>query len=67
MRRAGRVTRIWRDENCIKYVGWKSEWKSHLKELGADDGIILKCISGKYVGRLWTRIKWLVIGTSGRV
>jgi len=39
--------------------------KDYLQVLGVDGKIILKCILGKYGGRVWTGFIWLRIWTSG--
>jgi hypothetical protein len=38
-----------------------------LEHLGADGRIILKCILKKPVGRAWTGLIWLRIGTGGGI
>jgi hypothetical protein len=38
-----------------------------LEYLTVEDRIILKCILKRWVGRAWTRVIWLRIGTSERL
>jgi hypothetical protein len=43
----------------------KPEGKDHSEDLSADRRIILKWILKKEVGRMWTELIWLNVGTSG--
>jgi len=38
--------------------------RDHPENVGVDGRIILKCILTKSVGRVWTGLSWLRIGTS---
>jgi hypothetical protein len=39
--------------------------RDHLKDLGVDEKMILKCIVGKWDGKLWAERFWLRIKTIG--
>ena len=43
---------------------WEME-KDHLKDLGIDGRIILRCIIKNCYGRAWTGLIWLGIGRNG--
>jgi hypothetical protein len=50
---------------AYKMLVRKPEGTNLSKDLGVDEKIILEWILGKYVGKLWTGIVRLRIGTSG--
>jgi hypothetical protein len=54
------------ERNSYNNVAGKPEGKRPLADLGVDRRIILKSISGKQGGKVWTGFIWLRIGTSCR-
>ena len=52
-------------ERCIQDFGRRPEGKRQLGRLDVDGRIILKLISKKWDGEVWSRLIWLSIGTGG--
>jgi hypothetical protein len=46
---------------CFENLNWRDD----LEDLGVDGGTILKCILGKYDGRVRSRCIWLSITSCG--
>jgi hypothetical protein len=64
MRWAGHVARMRREEVHTGFW-WGDLWEEeHLEDPGTDGGIIFKWIY-KWVGKAWTGLFWLRIGTGG--
>jgi hypothetical protein len=51
--------------NIYRILVGKPEGKRPLEYLNVDGWIILKCISERYDGVVWTRLIWFGIGTGG--
>jgi hypothetical protein len=49
--------------NAYKILVGKTTVKSHLRDLGADERIIIKCILEKEGVRMWSKFTWLTVGS----
>jgi hypothetical protein len=50
-----------RGEKCCS-LGWKTNGRNHVEDVGIDGIIILKCTINKLSVRVWTGFIWLRIG-----
>jgi hypothetical protein len=59
------VYHAWERNNAYRLLVGKPEGKRPLGRLGLDMSIILKCNLKKWNGRIWIRLIWFRLGTSG--
>jgi hypothetical protein len=55
-----------REVHTMFYLGNLRE-RDHLENIGIGGRIILECILNKSVGKAWTGLIWLRMGTDGRL
>jgi hypothetical protein len=67
MRWVGHVARMGEVRDAYRILVGDMREGDHLEDPGIDGKIILKCIFGKWDGRVWTGLIWLRIGTGGRL